>query len=123
MSRFDVVGVGLNATDTLILLPHFPAYAGKIAFDEVPSKRGAFFFKLASRATLNFFIFSPLRQIINRQCGPGGSRLSGLHGSIMIYYTDLSPDYKEFKYQFSDDYQKIPGSPGPAPRAHPPTGP
>jgi sulfofructose kinase len=34
MSRFDVVGVGLNATDTLILLPHFPAYAGKIAFDE-----------------------------------------------------------------------------------------
>jgi len=34
MSRFDVVGVGLNATDTLILLRHFPAYAGKIAFDE-----------------------------------------------------------------------------------------
>ncbi|MBI4874718.1 MAG: ribokinase [Acidobacteria bacterium] len=34
MTRFDVVGVGLNATDTLILLPHFPAYAGKIAFDE-----------------------------------------------------------------------------------------
>ncbi len=34
MNRFDVVGVGLNATDTLILLPHFPAYAGKIAFDE-----------------------------------------------------------------------------------------
>lgn len=34
MIRFDVVGVGLNATDTLILLPKFPAYAGKIAFDE-----------------------------------------------------------------------------------------
>lgn len=33
MSEFDVVGVGLNATDTLILLPHFPAYAGKIAFE------------------------------------------------------------------------------------------
>ncbi len=30
---FDVVGVGLNATDTLILLSHFPAYAGKVAFD------------------------------------------------------------------------------------------
>lgn len=30
--RFDVVGVGLNATDTLILLPKFPAYAGKVAF-------------------------------------------------------------------------------------------
>ncbi len=34
MSQFDVVGVGLNATDTLILLSHFPAYAGKVAFDE-----------------------------------------------------------------------------------------
>jgi sulfofructose kinase len=30
---FDVVGIGLNATDTLILVPHFPAYAGKVAFD------------------------------------------------------------------------------------------
>ncbi|HEX3878890.1 MAG TPA: PfkB family carbohydrate kinase [Bryobacteraceae bacterium] len=29
MSVFDVVGVGLNATDTLLLAPHFPAYAGK----------------------------------------------------------------------------------------------
>lgn len=34
MSDFDVVGIGLNATDTLILVPHFPAYAGKVAFDE-----------------------------------------------------------------------------------------
>jgi sugar/nucleoside kinase (ribokinase family) len=32
MPSFDVVGVGLNATDTLILLPKFPAYAGKIPF-------------------------------------------------------------------------------------------
>lgn len=32
MPDFDVVGVGLNATDTLILLPHFPAYAGKAPF-------------------------------------------------------------------------------------------
>ena len=31
--NFDVVGVGLNATDTLILLSHFPAYAGKVAFE------------------------------------------------------------------------------------------
>jgi sulfofructose kinase len=30
--HFDVVGVGLNATDTLILLPHFPAYGGKVPF-------------------------------------------------------------------------------------------
>jgi len=29
---FDVVGVGLNATDTLILLPRFPAYGGKVPF-------------------------------------------------------------------------------------------
>src|SRR5579872_3262262 len=33
MSDFDVVGIGLNATDTLILLSKFPAYAGKVAFD------------------------------------------------------------------------------------------
>jgi sulfofructose kinase len=31
---FDVVGVGLNATDTLLLVPHFPAYAGKAPFQE-----------------------------------------------------------------------------------------
>lgn len=31
---FDVVGVGLNATDTLLLLPRFPAYAGKVPFTE-----------------------------------------------------------------------------------------
>ena len=30
---FDVLGIGLNATDTLILVPHFPAYAGKIGFE------------------------------------------------------------------------------------------
>lgn len=34
MPEFDVVGVGLNATDTLLLLPHFPAYAGKVPFEE-----------------------------------------------------------------------------------------
>lgn len=31
---YDVLGVGLNATDTLILVPHFPAYAGKVPFEE-----------------------------------------------------------------------------------------
>jgi sulfofructose kinase len=31
---FDIVGVGLNATDTLLLVPHFPAYAGKVAFSQ-----------------------------------------------------------------------------------------
>jgi sulfofructose kinase len=34
MPEFDVVGVGLNATDTLLLVPHFPAYAGKAPFQE-----------------------------------------------------------------------------------------
>ena len=32
--QFDVVGVGLNATDTLLMLPRFPAYGGKVQFDE-----------------------------------------------------------------------------------------
>ena len=34
MPEFDVVGVGLNATDTLLVVPHFPAYGGKVAFHE-----------------------------------------------------------------------------------------
>jgi len=34
MPEFDVVGIGLNATDTLLLVPHFPAYAGKVPFEE-----------------------------------------------------------------------------------------
>jgi len=29
----DVVGVGLNATDTLIVIPHFPAFDSKIEFE------------------------------------------------------------------------------------------
>ncbi len=29
----DVLGIGLNATDTLLLVKEFPAYAGKVAFD------------------------------------------------------------------------------------------
>ena len=33
MPPFDVAGVGLNATDTLILLPHFPPYGGKVPFE------------------------------------------------------------------------------------------
>jgi len=39
--QFDVVGVGLNATDTMILIPHFPAYGGKVPFlHELPSPGG-----------------------------------------------------------------------------------
>src|SRR5579872_3384726 len=33
MRPFDVTGVGLNATDTLLIVPHFPAYAGKVPFE------------------------------------------------------------------------------------------
>lgn len=29
---FDVLGIGLNATDTLLLVPEFPPYAGKVPF-------------------------------------------------------------------------------------------
>jgi sulfofructose kinase len=31
---FDVVGVGLNATDTLLIVPHFPQYGGKAPFTQ-----------------------------------------------------------------------------------------
>ncbi len=34
MPDFDVVGIGLNATDTLIIVPHFPSYAGKGPFSQ-----------------------------------------------------------------------------------------
>ncbi|MCL4401135.1 MAG: ribokinase, partial [Acidobacteria bacterium] len=34
MLEFDVVGVGLNATDSLLVVPHFPAYAGKVPFEQ-----------------------------------------------------------------------------------------
>ena len=34
MPEFDVVGLGLNSTDTLLMVPHFPAYAGKVPFEE-----------------------------------------------------------------------------------------
>ena len=30
--EFDVVGVGLNATDTVLVVKHFPAYGGKVPF-------------------------------------------------------------------------------------------
>ena len=31
---YDVVGIGLNATDTLLIASHFPAYGGKVPFHE-----------------------------------------------------------------------------------------
>jgi sulfofructose kinase len=32
MPEFDVVGVGLNATDTVLVVPRFPSYGGKVPF-------------------------------------------------------------------------------------------
>jgi sugar/nucleoside kinase (ribokinase family) len=37
---FDLVGVGLNATDTAIIVPEWPEYAGKIAFLEERMEAG-----------------------------------------------------------------------------------
>jgi len=52
-SEFDVVGVGLNATDTLLVVPHFPAYAGKVAFeDEIVSPGGQVASAMAACARL-----------------------------------------------------------------------
>jgi sulfofructose kinase len=33
-AEFDVVGVGLNATDTMLVVPKFPAYGGKAPFTQ-----------------------------------------------------------------------------------------
>jgi sulfofructose kinase len=53
MPDFDVVGVGLNATDTLILVPRFPAYAGKEPFvDEMYSPGGQVASAMVACATL-----------------------------------------------------------------------
>jgi len=41
MPDFDVVGVGLNATDTMLIVPRFPPYAGKAPFErEIVSPGG-----------------------------------------------------------------------------------
>ena len=34
ISEFDVAGVGLNATDTLLMVPRFPPYAGKMGIEQ-----------------------------------------------------------------------------------------
>ena len=41
MPDFDLIGVGLNATDSLLIVPQFPAYAGKVrVVEEVLSPGG-----------------------------------------------------------------------------------
>jgi sugar/nucleoside kinase (ribokinase family) len=51
--QFDLVGVGLNATDTLLIVSHFPAYAGKVPFEaEILSPGGQVASALATVAKL-----------------------------------------------------------------------
>jgi sulfofructose kinase len=53
MPEFDVAGVGLNATDTLLILSHFPAYAGKVPFEaEILSPGGQVASAMAACAKL-----------------------------------------------------------------------
>jgi sulfofructose kinase len=40
VQQFDVAGVGLNATDTLLLIPRFPAYGGKVPITQEISSPG-----------------------------------------------------------------------------------
>lgn len=53
MAEFDLVGVGLNATDTLLLVPNFPAYGGKVRIlEEVLSPGGQVASALTAAAKL-----------------------------------------------------------------------
>ncbi|MEP6961310.1 MAG: PfkB family carbohydrate kinase [Acidobacteriota bacterium] len=53
MPLFDLVGVGLNATDTLLLVPKFPSYGGKVRVHrEVLSPGGQVATALATAQTL-----------------------------------------------------------------------
>jgi sulfofructose kinase len=55
--QFDLVGVGLNATDTLLLVPRFPAYAGKAPFDaEILSPGGQVASALVTGAKLGLSV-------------------------------------------------------------------
>jgi sugar/nucleoside kinase (ribokinase family) len=57
MSEFDIAGIGLNATDTLILVPHFPAYAGKEPFRaEILSPGGQVASAMACCARLGLWV-------------------------------------------------------------------
>jgi sulfofructose kinase len=83
---FDVLGIGLNATDTLLLLPEFPPYAGKVPFDrELLSPGGqvataiATCAKLGLRAKYVGTIGDDLRGQIQRESLEGsGVDISGL---------------------------------------------
>lgn len=53
MKSFDLAGVGLNATDTLIKVAHFPAYGGKVPIEaEILSPGGQVASALAAVAKL-----------------------------------------------------------------------
>jgi sulfofructose kinase len=56
-NQFDLVGVGLNATDTLLIVSHFPAYAGKVPFEaEILSPGGQVASALATVAKLGLAV-------------------------------------------------------------------
>jgi len=56
-SSFDLVGIGLNSTDTLVLVPHFPAYAGKAPIEaEILSPGGQVASALVTAATLGLSV-------------------------------------------------------------------
>lgn len=82
----DVLGIGLNATDTLILVPEYPPYAGKIAFQrELMSPGGQVATAVVACATLGLStkyvgtIGDDLRGDIQRQSLEGtGVDTSGL---------------------------------------------
>jgi sugar/nucleoside kinase (ribokinase family) len=53
VAAFDLVGVGLNSTDTLLLVPNFPAYGGKVRIvEEVLSPGGQVASALTAAAKL-----------------------------------------------------------------------
>ena len=58
--EFDLVGVGLNATDTLLVVAHFPAYAGKVPFEaEILSPGGQVASALVTAAKLGLEVVHP----------------------------------------------------------------
>jgi sulfofructose kinase len=54
---FDLAGIGLNSTDTLVLVPHFPAYAGKAPIEaEILSPGGQVASALVTGARLGLSV-------------------------------------------------------------------
>ena len=64
-AEFDVVGVGLNATDTMLVVPHFPAYGGKAPFSrEFYSVGGQVATAIVACARLGLQWLKPLKEAL-----------------------------------------------------------